>query len=160
MNALFFGLISSSKSLCEYMRMEHQDYKNESIEKRYLDNMQNNQFLKVKTSLLELEKYFTEWTDTELKDRKEKKFKKTEKLFSKPIIVSKDDMDKFEEQELKKIRPVIRNSFDPLIKQKMMENKPKIITDKLNDKIIRGKWRLFQQKKNERKKWIREKEKI
>ena len=44
----FFGLISSSKSLCEYIRMEHQDYKNESIEKRYLDNMQNNQFLKEK----------------------------------------------------------------------------------------------------------------
>ena len=59
--------------------------------------MQNNQFLKEKTSLLELEKYFTEWRDIELKDRKEKKFKKREKLFSKPIIVSKDDMDKFEE---------------------------------------------------------------
>ena len=40
-----------------------------------------------------------------------------------------------------------------------MENKPKIIRDKLNDKIIRGKWTLFQQNKNERKKWIREKEK-
>ena len=66
----FFGLISSSKSLCEYIRVEHQDYKNESIEKRYLDNMQNNQFLKEKTSLLELEKYFTEWTDIELKDKK------------------------------------------------------------------------------------------
>ena len=68
-------------------------------------------------------------------------------------------MDKFEEQELKKIRPVIKNSFDRLIKQKVMENKPKIIRDKLNDKIIRGKWTLFQQKKNKRKKWIREKEK-
>ena len=51
--------------------MEHQDYKNESIEKRYLDNMQNNQFLKLKNSLLELEKCFTEWTNTELKDSKE-----------------------------------------------------------------------------------------
>ena len=121
--------------------------------------MQNNQFLKEKTSLLELEKYFTEWKDIELKDRKEKKIKKTKKLFSKPIIVSKDDMDKFDEQELKKIRPVIRNSFDRLIKQKVMENKPKIIRDKLHDKIIRGKWTLFQQKKNEGKKWIREKEK-
>ena len=27
-----------------------------------------------------------------------------EKLFNKPITVSKDDMDKFEEQEMKKIR--------------------------------------------------------
>ena len=135
--------------------MEHQDYKNESIEKRYLDNMQNNQFLKVKNSLLELEKYFTEWADTELKDRKEEKLKKTEKLFNKPIIVTKVDMDMFEEQELKKIR----SWFDRLIKQKGMENKPKIIRDKLNDKIIRGKWTLFQQKKKKRKKGIREREK-
>ena len=139
--------------------MEHQDYKNESIEKRYLDNMQNKQFLKLKNSLLELEKYFTEWTDTELKDRKEEKLKKTERLFNKPIIVTKVDMDMFEEQELKKLRPVIRSWFDQLIKQKVMENKPKIIRDKLNDKIIRGKWTLFQQKKEKRKKGIRERKK-
>ena len=113
--------------------MEHQDYKNESIEKRYLDNMQNNQFLKLKNSLLELEKCFTEWTDTELKDRKEEKLKKTEKLFNKPIIETKVDMDMFQEQELKKLRPIIRSWFDQLIKQKVMENKPKIIRDKLND---------------------------
>ena len=105
--------------------MEHQDYKKESIEKRYLHNMQNNQFLKVKNSLLELEKYFTELTDTELKDRKEEKLKKTEKLFNKPIIVTKVDMDMFEEQELKKLRPVIRSWFDQLIKQKVMENNRK-----------------------------------
>ena len=36
----------------------------------------------------------------ELKDRE------IEELFCKPIIVSKDDMDKFEEQEMKKIRPI------------------------------------------------------
>ena len=30
--------------------------------------------------------------------------------------MSKDDMDKFEEQEMKKIRPIIRNWFDRLIK--------------------------------------------
>ena len=61
--------------------------------------MQNYQFLKVKNSLLELEKHFTE-----LKDRKEKNYKETEKLFNKSIIVFKDDMDKFEEHEMKKIR--------------------------------------------------------
>ena len=33
---------------------------------------------------------------------KEKLKKEIEKLFNKPIIVSKDDMDKFEEQEMKK----------------------------------------------------------
>ena len=68
-------------------------------------------------------------------------------------------MDMFEEQELKKLRPVIRSWFDQLIKQKVMENKPKIIRDKLNDKIIRGKWTLFQQKKEKRKKGIRERKK-
>ena len=36
----------------------------------------------------------------ELKDRE------IEELFYKLIIVSKDDMDKFEEQEMKKIRPI------------------------------------------------------
>ena len=30
--------------------------------------------------------------------------------------MSKDDMDKFEEQETKKSRPIIRNLFDKLIK--------------------------------------------
>ena len=30
-----------------------------------------------------------------------------EGLFHEPIIVSKDDMDKFEEQEMKKMRPSI-----------------------------------------------------
>ena len=36
----------------------------------------------------------------ELKDRE------IEKLFYKPINVSKDDMDQFEKQEMKKIRPI------------------------------------------------------
>ena len=47
--------------------------------------MLNNQFLRAK-------KY------RELKDRKE--------LFYNPIIVTKDDMDKLEEQEMKKIRSI------------------------------------------------------
>ena len=59
----------------------------------------------------------------------------------------------------KNIRPVIRNWFHQLIKQNVMENKPKIIRDKLNDKITRGKWTLFQQQKKKSKKGIRAKEK-
>ena len=43
--------------------------------------------------------------DWELKDR-EVKIKREIELFSKPIIVSKDNMDKFEEKEMKKIRPI------------------------------------------------------
>ena len=45
-----------SKNFCEYITMENLDYKNENIERKYLENMQDNQFLKVKHSLLELEK--------------------------------------------------------------------------------------------------------
>ena len=59
-------------------------------------------------------------------------------------MVSQNDMDKFEEQEMKKIRPVIRNWFDRLIKQNVMGKKPKIIRDKLKDKIINNIWTLFE----------------
>ena len=45
-----------------------------------------------------------ELKDRELKDRKEKIRKEIEKVFNEAIIVSKDDMDEFEEQEMKKIR--------------------------------------------------------
>ena len=45
-------------------------------------------------------------------------------------------MDKFEGEEMKKIRPIIRNWFDQLIKQNMMGKKPKIIRDKLKNKTM------------------------
>ena len=54
-----------------------------------------------------------------------KKIKKSiVEIFYNLIIVSKDDMDKFEEQEMQKTRP-----NDRLIKQSVMEEKPKIIRD-------------------------------
>ena len=56
--------------------------------------MRKNQFLKVKNSLLELEKYFTELKDREVKIKREMK-----QLFFKPIIVSINDMDSFEEKK-------------------------------------------------------------
>ena len=62
-------------------------------------------FFNVKNNLLELEKDLSDLKDWELKDR-EVKIKREIELFSKPIIVSKDDMDKFEEKEMKKIRPI------------------------------------------------------
>ena len=89
--------------------MEILDYKNEDIERKYLKNMQRKQFLKVKNSLLNLEKDFMELKDRELKDREEKIKREIEEFFHRPIMVSKDDMDKFEEQEMKKIRPVKKN---------------------------------------------------
>ena len=51
------------------------------------------------------------------------------------IIVAKDNVDKFEEQEIKKIRA---------IKQSVMQKKSKIIIDKLKDKIINNIWILFE----------------
>ena len=96
-------------------------------------------------SLLELEKDFKELKDRELKDREEKIKREIEELFYKPIIVSKCDMDKFEEQEMKKIRPIKKNWYDWLIKRTMArEKKPKIIRDKLKDKIITNIWTIFE----------------
>ena len=86
--------------------MENVKYKNENIERKYLKNIRINQFLKIKNSLLELENDFIELKDRELKDREVKIKREIEELFLKPIIVSLDDMDKFEQKEMKKIRPI------------------------------------------------------
>ena len=50
--------------------MENTNYKNKIIETKYLHDMQKNQFLKVKNSLLELENKVSELKDRELKDEK------------------------------------------------------------------------------------------
>ena len=100
---MFFNLKNFSKHFCKYIRMENLDYKNENIERKYSKNMGKKQ---IKNNLLELEKDFMELKDRELKDREEKIKREIEELSYKPIIVSKDDMDKFEEQEMKKIRPI------------------------------------------------------
>ena len=63
------------KNFRKYIRMENQNYKNEFIERKYLENMRNNQFWRVKDSLSELENVFTELKDIKLKDRKEKRNK-------------------------------------------------------------------------------------
>ena len=59
--------------------------------------MLKNQFLKVKNSLLVLEKDFIELNNRELKDRKVKIKREIEKLFLNPILVFIDDMDKFKQ---------------------------------------------------------------
>ena len=66
--------------------------------------MQNNQVLKIKKSFLKLKKKFKKLKNRELKDREEKIKREIEELFHKPITVSKDDQDRLEEQEIKKIR--------------------------------------------------------
>ena len=58
--------------------------------------------LKVKNSLLELERDFTGLKDREFKDREVKIKREIEDLLFKLIIVSIDDMDKFEQKEMKK----------------------------------------------------------
>ena len=52
--------------------MGNPSYKNENIERKYLNNMQKKQFLKLKNGLLELGKDFIELKDRELKDREVK----------------------------------------------------------------------------------------
>ena len=52
---IFLMLKIFSKNFHEYIRVENPNYKNENTERKYLNNMQKNQFLKVKNSLLELE---------------------------------------------------------------------------------------------------------
>ena len=61
--------------------MENPNFKNENTEKKYLKILRMKQFLKVKNSLLELEKYFVELKDIELKDRELKIKGEIEKLF-------------------------------------------------------------------------------
>ena len=74
--------------------------------------MKKNQFLKVKGSLLELEKYFIELKDRELEDREVKTKREIEQLSFKLIIVSIDDINKFEQKEMKKIRPIKKTWYD------------------------------------------------
>ena len=89
--------------------MENRSYENDNIEKKYLNIMRKNQFLKVKNSLLELEKYLIDLKDIELKYREIKIKREIEELFFKPIFVSIEDMDRFEEEGKKK--KSIRNSW-------------------------------------------------
>ena len=86
--------------------MENPNHNSKNTERKYLNNMQKNQFLKVKNNLLEIGKDFIELKDKELKDRELTIKREIEELFFKPIIVSIDDMDSFEQNEIKKIRPI------------------------------------------------------
>ena len=67
--------------------------------------MWKTRFLKLKNRLLKLEKDFIELKERELKEIKVKIKRKIGKLFFELITVSIDDIDKFEQIELKKKRP-------------------------------------------------------
>ena len=92
--------------------MENPNYKTENIEQKFLKIMQKNQFLKVKNSPLKLGKGSKELKDIELEDRQVKLKREIEELFFKPIAVSIDDMDSFEKNEMKKVRPVKNTWYD------------------------------------------------
>ena len=68
--------------------------------------------------------------DRKLQDRAEKNRRKIKELFYKSVIVLKDDTDRFEEQEIKKIKPIRKTWFDQLIKQSVMKKKSKVVRDK------------------------------
>ena len=95
--------------------MESLNLKNENIERKFFKNMQKNQFLKVENSLLELVKNFMELEERELNSRDVKVKIQIEELFFKPIVVSLDTMDNFEQKEIKKIRPIKNTWYDWLI---------------------------------------------
>ena len=73
--------------------------------------MQKNKFLKVQILFLDIGKDFIELKDRELKDGELKIKKEIEELFFKLMIVSLDDMDKFEQKEMKKIRSIKNTWF-------------------------------------------------
>ena len=60
----------------------------------------------MKNSPSELEKDFIELKDIKLKDIEIKIKREKEELFLKPIILSIEDVDKFEQKEMNKIRPI------------------------------------------------------
>ena len=75
--------------------MENLNYENESMERKYL-KIWKNQFLKAKNSILELEKDFIELKDTEFERCRSKIKREIKEFFFKPIIVTIDDIDSFE----------------------------------------------------------------
>ena len=77
--------------------------------------MRKNQFLKVENNLLELEKNVIELEDRELKDSEVKIKRDVEELFHKPIMVFIDDMDKFEQNQMNRIRPIKNTWYHWLI---------------------------------------------
>ena len=79
--------------------MNDSNYKNENTEIKYLNNVRENRFLKLKNNLLDL-KDFIELKDRESKDREVKIQRKIEELFFKQITASIYDKDRFEQKDI------------------------------------------------------------
>ena len=82
--------------------MENWSDKKKNNEKKYLETVIMNNFLKTKNSLFKLEQDFIKLKEAELKDREIRIKKEIEELFIKPIIFSVGDMDTFEEEKMKR----------------------------------------------------------
>ena len=74
--------------------MENLSYKNE--DRKYMNNMQNNQFLKIKNSLFELERDFIELKDREVKIKGETE----EPSYNRSLSI--DDMDRLGKRKYRK----------------------------------------------------------
>ena len=73
--------------------------------------MRKTWFSKVKNNVLQSQ-FFLELKEGELKDIEVKIKREIEELFFKPIIVSADDMNKFEQKDIKKKRPIKNTCYD------------------------------------------------
>ena len=62
-------LFKSFKNFLWIIRVKDPNYKNKNIEIEHLSNLVKKKFFKVRNSLLESEKYFTELKEKDLKDR-------------------------------------------------------------------------------------------
>ena len=78
--------------------LKHANYRSEKNETK-------NPIFKRKGRILELEKYF-------IKRQRTKAKRERKKIFFKPIIVPIDDMDRFEEKEIKKKRHIKNTWYD------------------------------------------------
>ena len=79
--------------------MNDSNYKNENTEIKYLNNVRENRFLKLKNNLLDL-KDFIELKNRESKDREVKIQRKIEELFFKQITASIYDKHRFERKDI------------------------------------------------------------
>ena len=76
--------------------------------------MQKNQFLNVTNTFFKLGKDFIKLKDRWLKGRELKTKGEKEVLFFKQNTVSIDDIDKFQQKEMKIIGPIKKNCFEPI----------------------------------------------
>ena len=79
--------------------MENQTIRMKVLGEKYLKNLLNSQFLKLKNNFLKLGKDIIELNNIGLKDREIKIKREIEKLFLEPVIVSIGDMNKFEKNK-------------------------------------------------------------